>query len=325
MLIKIRGVGTSEPYSERINMANRVTIGIPIYNEEKTLQHTLSSVESSAQKLNIAYEIILCFNGTTDNGREIAIQYQKRSDNLKIIDSIKGKSKAILKILDSAQNDEVIFCDADVIVDKNCFQHLLKNFKIPYIMAVTGSPKPINKNNLISKILNARMTYPKSEVARLPLEGCLEKPFIHGRIYALKKSILSKEDTKNKFKESIGDDTFLTHYIIKNYGRKSIIKEDKAVVNYVPVQSIKSWWDKWFRIWSDLDKIYEDNPEFRELKPFMQTKLDWNYISKLPMPTPLHFVAERVIHHAGKNYAKFIKNKRKDVWRRLGDTKTITK
>jgi len=301
-----------------------IIIGIPIYNEERTLYQTLSSVVDSAIQLDIEHDIIACFNGTTDMGREVARRFKDNVYSpLRIVESDKGKPKALKYIIDNSFGDYLIFCDGDVIVEEDCFSKLLRNFSNDEIMVVTGCPRPWPKDNTLYNILNARMMNPMSEIARELINGVSEKPFIHGRIYALRRKLFSDQGS-GSFEKSIGDDTYLTHFIMKNYGRQAICRDVEAIVNYLPVQSLSSWWHKWARIWSDIEKIYKDNPELEELRPFMQTKLDWKYIFSLPLPAPLHFIAERVIHHTGKAYFTLTKHKQRG-WKRLDDTKVIPK
>jgi cellulose synthase/poly-beta-1,6-N-acetylglucosamine synthase-like glycosyltransferase len=303
-----------------------ITIGIPVYNEENTIYKTLISAIRSAEKMHKKYEFFICFNGTTDKSREIVREFKRRNPaKIKIIESKKGKTKAIKKIMEKSDSDYLLFCDGDVFVEEDCFENLIKNFSKLEVMAVTGNPRPWRNKSIIYKILNARMIYPKAEIAKIALDGFFEKPFIHGRIYAIRRKIFQKTEDLKKFENSIGDDTYLTHYIIQKYGRKAIFKEYKSVVNYLAVQSLNSWWSKWFRIWSDIEKLYKDNPNFFKLHPFMKTKLNWKYINTLPMPVPIYFFLERTLNYFGKIYFNFKKNKRKETWKRLEDTKIIPK
>jgi glycosyltransferase involved in cell wall biosynthesis len=308
-----------------ISMERTVTVGVPVYNEERTIYQTLESIIKSAEKMGAGYEVVVCFNGTTDNGQVIAERFNQEKHPLRIIESQNGKSKAINAIVNASDSEYLLFCDGDVIVEEDCFKNLIRRFSNKDVIAVTGAPRPWEKNEAMYRILNARMTYPLSEIAKKPIDGFTEKPFIHGRSYAIRRQVFQDMGDAGKFERSIGDDTYLTHYVVKKFGRKAIFRDIEAVVNYLPVQSLKSWWLKWSRIWSDLDKLYKENPDFVDLRPFMQTKLNWEYVFKLPMPVPFYFVLERVIHHFGKAYFNLTKQKCDYSWQRLNDTKVIPK
>lgn len=302
-------------------MKPKITIGIPVFNEENTIKKCLISVISSADQLKESYEIITCFNGTTDKSRD-TVKEIAANHPIKIIESQKGKPKAIKSIVDCSLGEYLIFCDADVVVDTHCYHNLIRNFADDSVKAVTGCPIPWPKDDLIYKILNARMLHPKSEIARRPIDNNKEKPFIHGRCYAIKKDVFLDSNIDN-FENALGDDTYLTHLLIKKYGRGAIFRELESNVNYLPVQSVSSWWHKWSRIWGDLDLLYKKNPEFKELKKYMQTKIDWEEVRALPPKTQICFVLERALHYAGKSYFNLTKQFKKTKWKRLDDTKVI--
>lgn len=130
-------------------------------------------------------------------------------------------------------------------------------------------------------------------------------------------------ELNDQFESNLGDDTFVSHYLMTRYGRNAIACAKTANVRYQPVQSVQSWWHKWSRIWKDLDTLYQKNPEFRELKSIMQTKIDWAYVRALPPKYTAYFILERALHHGGHMYFNFIKNKKEIGWRRLDDTKVL--
>ncbi|HIG93871.1 TPA: glycosyltransferase [Candidatus Woesearchaeota archaeon] len=293
---------------------SQVTIGVPIYNEEKTLEYSLDSIVLSASKLDLPYDIVLCFNGTTDGGRSIAENYHFP---LKIIESSKGKPWAIQSINNHSDADFFIFTDADTVVHPDCFSKLINAYS-PKVMAVTGRPLPYPNNSLVYNIINARMLNQDAEVSKNPLAKMKQKPFLHGRIYSVRKMVM--DELTLKFSENLGDDTFLSHHLFLYYGRESIVCVKDANVSYHPVTSIGSWWKKWSRIWKDLDNLYQNNPEFNAVKKDMETKIDW---SAVPLDHRSRFVCERILHHIGHAYFEVIKNYREIGWTRLDDTKVI--
>ena len=290
-----------------------ISIGVPVYNEENTLVNSLDSIVKSMRELKQNSSIILCFNGTTDNGRILAENYSKKIQPLEIITSTKGKPSAVKAIAQQSTSDIVIYVDADVIVNKYCFKNMVDSFS-PKVMAVTGRPIPYSSDNLLYNIINARMINSGIEVSK---KGG-PKPFLHGRIYAIRKQIL--DEVNKNFSESIGDDTFLSHYLMLHYGRSSISCCKTATVQYQPVTSITSWWNKWSRIWKDLDILYKNNPEFLQIKEDMKTKIDWNNIPVHKIP---FFLCERILHYSGKTYFNLIKQYKDIEWIRLEDTKQV--
>ncbi len=301
----------------------KISIGIPIYNEKDTLKQTLISVSLALKKISLKYEILLCFNGTTDNGIQVAKEMKNHEPNIKILESENGRTKAMKKIINTAKGEMIIFCDADIIVDEYCYFNILKKFQNEKIIAVVGNPIPIEKKGVLYHILNARMMNFGSEISRKPIDGFKHKPFVHGRIFIIKREFfINNYLFEERFENAINDDMFITHLIILQHGRKAITHEENAKVKYLPVQSINSWWQKWVRLWGDLDYLYIQNPEFKKLKSLMKTKIDWNLISNKPISSRFYFIAERCLHYSGRFYFNITKKVyRRKRCLRLNETK----
>ena len=107
---------------------NFFSIIVPIYNEEKYLENTLNKLLELHYDKN-CFEIILVENGSTDKSYNIALSYKNKIDNIKILQSDKGVSKA--KNLGLEHTDEksdfTIFLDADTLLEKD-FLNELNNY-----------------------------------------------------------------------------------------------------------------------------------------------------------------------------------------------------
>ncbi|HLD04098.1 MAG TPA: glycosyltransferase [Candidatus Nanoarchaeia archaeon] len=301
----------------------KVTVGVPVYNEEKTILKSLYAIHRAILSTKLPIELIICINGTTDHSETIARTFSNKIYPLKIIRSKKGKAKAVKALGTAAKGDIVIFTDADAILAEDCLKKLIEGFSDSEIKAVTGRPVPLPLDNVIYQIINARMLHPEAEIARTPILGNSKKPFLHGRLYAVRKDIFRHNKDIDTMDNSIGDDTYLTHYLFVKYGRKAIKCVEEAHTYYLPVQSIRFWWYKWSRIWCDLDQLYRENPHFLRIKPTMKTKIDWKYVSKLPLKIKCFFVLERILHHSGHVLYEISKHFKKVTWVRLSDTKEV--
>ncbi|MEK6822649.1 MAG: glycosyltransferase family 2 protein, partial [Nanoarchaeota archaeon] len=196
-----------------------ITVGIPVYNEERTLTPCLDAVVRAATRLRDA-EIIVCFNGTTDNGREIARGFAQRHGNIRVIEVPKGKARAVKAIGDAAHGDIVVFTDGDAVIHKDALQHMIQPFADEAVVAVTGRPVPWPSKGWCHNIINARMIHPDAEIALTPINGIRQKPFIHGRLFALRRKIFHSE--LDGFEDALGDDTFLTLHVLTKYGRDAL-------------------------------------------------------------------------------------------------------
>lgn len=89
-----------------------VSILLPVYNGEKYLSKSIDSVLSQE---SIDFELIIGFNGTIDNSKNIANSYN--DGRIRIIDygNDKGKGKTLNKMLHEAKYDIIALQDDDDI------------------------------------------------------------------------------------------------------------------------------------------------------------------------------------------------------------------
>jgi len=107
-----------------------LSIIIPAYNEENTLQAVLEKVVSVKLHNNVQKEIIIVDDCSTDNTAQIADTFIKsHSDSsIRLIrhDKNKGKGAALHSGISTASGDFIIIQDADLEYDPNEFNDLLK-------------------------------------------------------------------------------------------------------------------------------------------------------------------------------------------------------
>jgi len=117
----------------------KVSILVPAYNEEKTIEKTLKSL----LKLNYPkhlLEIIAINDGSTDNTLKIMKKFEKHG--VKVIDKPNGgKASALNAGLKIAKGDIIVCMDADSIVSKNALKYTLGYFNDPKVAAVASSLK----------------------------------------------------------------------------------------------------------------------------------------------------------------------------------------
>jgi glycosyltransferase involved in cell wall biosynthesis len=116
--------------TKTLNNINTLSILIPVYNEEKTIEVVLEKVCSVQLLNNINKEIIIVNDGSKDSSSSIINSYIEKNTakNIKFIDHNinKGKGHAIKTAIAAASGEYLIIQDADLEYDPEEFNLLLK-------------------------------------------------------------------------------------------------------------------------------------------------------------------------------------------------------
>ena len=114
----------------------KLSIIIPVYNEEKTI---LKIINKILKLKHINKELIVVNDGSTDNSKKLLNKFSNKK--IRIINHTKnlGKGAAIKSAQKHIKGTHVIIQDADLEYEPNDYKNLLRPFKKKYISVVYGS------------------------------------------------------------------------------------------------------------------------------------------------------------------------------------------
>jgi len=112
----------------------KVSVLIPLYNEEESLKPLLVEIKDALKKISIDYEIFFVDDGSTDNSLSIIKEFAKTNPKIKFISFRKnyGKSAALQLGFKAVTGDAVITMDADLQDDPAEIQNLLSKLDEGY-------------------------------------------------------------------------------------------------------------------------------------------------------------------------------------------------
>ena len=115
----------------------RISIIIPVYNEEKFILEVLKKVNQQKKRFNL--EIIVCDDCSNDQTKNILLENKDFYDKILFNDINMGKGSAIIKALNEVSGDYVLIQDADLEYNPKDYYKLLKPFRQKNTIAVYGS------------------------------------------------------------------------------------------------------------------------------------------------------------------------------------------
>ncbi len=154
----------------------RISVAVPAYNEEKSIETTLKSL----MKQTVPCEIIVCDNNSTDRTCEIASRYADKV----VKERRQGVAHAFNAAAKAASGDLIAFTGADCIVPADWIETLSGCFDEPEVIAAFGPVHSTGRNyrrtfkcysifHMI--IVNLKITWGISDANMMMRKSILEK------------------------------------------------------------------------------------------------------------------------------------------------------
>lgn len=189
----------------------KVSVLIPMHNEEKVLQNVLDCLIECTYDRD-KFEIIPINDNSTDRTKEMLDEY---SEKFSFINPLhrdcedRGKPSALNDAMQIATGDIIIVFDADYRPSKDLVRQLALAFQDPSVGAVMGRVVPYNTNkNMLTRLLNIERVggYQVDQQARYNLKLI---PQYGGTVGGFRKNILLESGGFNT--KVLAEDTELTY------------------------------------------------------------------------------------------------------------------
>ncbi len=169
-----------------------MSIGIPAYNEEKTISQLLHGILQQSIDGPALKEVIVNASGSTDDTEKRVQVIMKADSRVKLISGRKreGKATALNSILGKAQGSVVLLIDADVVLERHAIAKLTQPFLTSKKVGVcSGNTMPVGKNNSFFHFASLFIRSLHHEMcACLTQKGLVPK--VNGSFYAIRRDIV---------------------------------------------------------------------------------------------------------------------------------------
>ena len=139
----------------------KLSVIIPVFNEEKTIIHILNKINKSLT-VRENYEIIVVDDGSNDKTNKLLVDNKDLYDKIFVNSSNKGKGYSVKKGLEHASGTHIIFQDADMEYDPKDFKKFEKIFKEFDADGIIGSriiySEYSRSHNILNKFGNRILT-----------------------------------------------------------------------------------------------------------------------------------------------------------------------
>lgn len=126
--------------SDIIVLMLKVSVGVPVYNEEANIGQFLKSLLAQELKQVEIEEIVVIASGCTDQTTPIVRQFKKKDKRIKILEQSRrvGKTVADNLFFHKAKEKILVLCCADTLLGKDCLENLVAPFLDPKV-GITGA------------------------------------------------------------------------------------------------------------------------------------------------------------------------------------------
>jgi undecaprenyl-phosphate 4-deoxy-4-formamido-L-arabinose transferase len=187
----VRGDGRGAAEARRVNAAPRVSVVIPVYNEEAVLPALFARLYPALDALGESYEIVFVNDGSVDRSAAmLREQFQKRPDVTRVIlfNGNFGQHMAIMAGFEHVRGERVVTLDADLQNPPEEIGNLLAKMDEghDYVGSIRRMRRDVAWRRWASKAMNRvreRVTH-----IRMTDQGCMLRAYSRPIIDAIRAS-----------------------------------------------------------------------------------------------------------------------------------------
>jgi len=157
---------TSQSGSDERLSFNKLSVVIPLLNEEESLNPLANEIRKAVKPLNINYEVIFVDDGSNDGSLKVIKDICKQDKRFRYISFRKnyGKSAALQVGFKQVTGDVVVTMDADLQDDPNEIGNLLRKLQEGNDLAEADE---VHFTNLISNLIDNAIKYRRTILQEL--------------------------------------------------------------------------------------------------------------------------------------------------------------
>ena len=194
---------------------NNFSIVIPIYNEEDILTESINNILSICERTSVEYEIIISENGSTDNTKNLARDFEQNNSKIVLIESDHPNyGEALKRGFLKCKNEIIISFDIDYYSESFLKECLLLEEKYAGLIASKRLSNSEDGRRLIRKLATNFFVYILKILFKTKLSDthgmkAVRKSFVNNHINLVISTqdlfdtelLLRIEKTGNEFKE----------------------------------------------------------------------------------------------------------------------------
>ena len=175
---------------------NNFSIVIPIYNEEEILAESINNILSICERTSVEYEIIISENGSTDNTKNLARDFEQNNSKIVLIESDHPNyGEALKRGFLKCKNEIIISFDIDYYSESFLKECLLLEEKYAGLIASKRLSNSEDGRRLIRKLATNFFVYILKILFKTKLSDthgmkAVRKSFVNNHI----NSVISTQD-----------------------------------------------------------------------------------------------------------------------------------